>query len=188
MIINPSTDRLVYCRFKDRFIFELVVRNARGAWVWYEAAFCRRDQRTYLVETEIGEPETVPVYCHEGELVAVFWADPELVPESRIDLWSGGPCARLKELPAFLRGESFRTFCAGLGYAAEMIPCIYCQDMLPISGDVPDASQPPPCEHLAWCPTCGMWSSPNFQGKEEEMKQCPHRTADDLYYAGANTA
>lgn len=174
MKIDPLIDRLIFVRFKDRLIFELVVCNGAGAWTWYEAAFCRRDQRIYLLETEIGQPAKIPVYCHDGELAGIFWADREIVPESCIDILPDGPCVRLLQLPAFLQGEGFQAFCAGLGYAAEMVPCICCQDVFPISGEVPNESQRP----------CGMWSSPYFPGKEEEMEQCPHRTANDLYYAG----
>jgi hypothetical protein len=186
MEIDPLTDQLVFVRFKNLLVFELVVRNAAGAWIWYEAAFCRRDQKMYLLETEIGQPAKIPVYCHDEELAGIFWADGELVPESCIDIMSGGLCIRLLQLPAFLQEESFQAFCAGLGYANEMVPCVCCQDVFPISGNVPEESQQP-CPHIHWCPACGMFSSPYFPGKEEEMEQCSHRTADDLYYAGANT-
>lgn len=183
-----AEDRPLFIRFLHRAPRELAVLTPGGEWKWYEVVFRPAQQRPYLVPTEAGELATVPVYCCEGELTAIYWADEGLLPQERIEVLAGGPCVRLPVLPQYLQGSGFRDFCAGAGYAVEMIYCASCQDILPISALVPEVEQIP-CPHVRWCASCRCWSTPNYAGKEEEEgAPCPHRSADDLHYLPPNSA
>jgi len=178
--IGPD-DTLVYIRLQiDAAPSELIICNPAGAWTWFDVYYCRREQKFYLVQTGIGEPERIPVVCPDGELLAAYWAHPELVPADRIEVLAGGPCAHLQVLPLYLQGKGFQQFCAAAGYAIEMVYCALCQDMLPINGQIPEHMQEP-CLHIRWCAACGMFSTPNYPGKHGMEEHCPHRSKDDRY-------
>jgi hypothetical protein len=174
-------DRLLFIRFVQKAPAQVIVLSREGVWKWYEIAFRFTEQKPYVIPTATGEKETIPVLCEDGDLVGIYWADPDLLPPARIETLAGGPCLRLPALPLYLQEAGFWEFCTRAGYALEMIYCAYCQDILPISGLVPETEQVP-CLHVRWCPTCGVWSTPNYPGKEDVVDPCPHRSADDLLY------
>ena len=178
--IGPD-DTLVYIRFQiNAAPSELIIRNPAGAWSWFDVYYCRREQKYYLVQTGIGEPQRIPVVCPDGELLAAYWAHPEFVPADRIEVLAGGPCVLMKTLPVYLRGKGFQQFCVAAGYTIGMAYCALCEDVLPISGQVPEHLQEP-CPHIRWCAACGMFSTPNFPGKQDIEEHCPHRSKDDQY-------
>jgi hypothetical protein len=175
-------DRALFIRFFQKAPGELAVLTPEGQWKWYEVVFRPAEQRPYLVPVEGGERATIAVACYEGEAMAIYWADPDLLPQERIETLAGGPCLRLPALPQYLQGEGFRQFCARAGYAAGMVYCAACLDLLPISGLHPAAAQTP-CPHVRWCQICRCWSTPNYPGKDEqEADTCPHRSANGQWY------
>jgi hypothetical protein len=185
-VIEPANmiqdnDQLRYIRFVHKAPSELAVCTREGRWKWYDVVLRSSEQKVYLIPRSVGEPEEVAVYCYEGELVAVYWADPLVLPSERVTVLPGGPCIRLPVLPTSLQGAGFGAFCARVGYAAGMIYCAACQDVLPISGMI-EKDEQSPCEHVHWCANCRVWSAPHYPGRDEEVGACPHRSPDDQYY------